>query len=65
MGPCLAELKVLDGLLVPPGKAYKLLADNLINCLQLWSEPAQKKVVSSQTIQTFKPKWLTWVVIFI
>ena len=32
MGPCLSELKDIDGLLVPSGKAYKLLTDSLINC---------------------------------
>ena len=37
------EPKQLDGLLVPPGKAYMLLTDHLITGLPLRSEPAQNK----------------------
>ena len=35
--------KEIDGLLVPPGKAYTLLTDNLITGKPLWFEPAQEK----------------------
>ena len=54
----------IDGLLVSPGKASKLLTDNLItdNGSSL-SQPAQVKWFS-QTIHTYKPYWLKWVVIF-
>ena len=31
----------IDGLLMPPGKAYTLLTDHLITGEPLWSEPAQ------------------------
>ena len=34
-------LAAIDGLLVPPGKASKLLTDHLITGKPLWSEPAQ------------------------
>ena len=36
-------LGVIDGLLVPPGKASKLLTDRLITGKPLKSEPAQEK----------------------
>ena len=52
-----------DGLLVPPGKASKLLTDHLITCKPLKSEPVQEKWVS-QTIHTYKLYWFTWVEIF-
>ena len=53
----------IDGLLVSPGKASKLLTDYLITCEPLKSEPAQE-MWFSQTIHTYKPYWLIWVVIF-
>ena len=42
----------IDGLLVPPGKASKLLTDHLITVKRLKSEPAQEKWFS-QTIHTY------------
>ena len=42
-------LREIDGLLVPPGKASKLLTDHLITGKPLKSEPAQEKWFS-QTI---------------
>ena len=48
----------IDGLLVPPDKASKLLTDRLIT-----GDPAQEKWFS-QTIHTYKPYWFAWVVIF-
>ena len=56
--------KEIDGLLVPPGKAYMLLAGHLITyCSGLSACPG--KVVSSQNIHTYKPFfWLSWMVIF-
>ena len=54
--------KVIDGLLVPPGKAYNtLLTDHLR------SEPVQVKWFKSDHpyyYYTYGPFWLTWVVIF-
>ena len=41
----------------------KLLTDHLITGEPLMSEPAQEKWFS-QTIHTYKPYWLCWVVIF-
>ena len=54
----------IDGLLVPPGKASNLLTDHLITGYMLMSEPAQE-MWFSQTIRTYKPYWLRWVVTFI
>ena len=53
----------IDGLLVPPGKASKLLTSHLIIGKLLKFEPAQEKWFS-QTIHTctYKPYWFTWVV---
>ena len=59
MGP----LGEMDGLLVPPGKAAKLLTDHLITGQPLKSEPAQE-MWFSQTFHTYMPYWLSWVVIF-
>ena len=53
----------IDGLLVPPGKASKLLTDHLITGKPFKSEPAQEKWFS-QTIHTYKPYWFALVVIF-
>ena len=50
------SLGEIDGLLVPPGKASKLLTDHLITGLLLQFEPAQEKWFS-QTIHTYKPYW--------
>ena len=47
--PAYWGLGEIDGLLVPPGKASKLLADHLITGKPLKSEPAQGKW-SSQAI---------------
>ena len=52
----------IDELLVPRGKASKLLTDHLITGKPHKSEPAQEKWFS-QTIHTYKPYWLDWVVI--
>ena len=49
----------MDWLLLPPDKAYTLLTDQLITAF----EPAQEKWLS-QTIHTYKPLWLSWMVIF-
>ena len=35
--------KIIDGLLLPSGKAYTLLTDHLITGKPLWFEPAQEK----------------------
>ena len=51
MGPRPLEPGEIDGLLVPPGKASKLLTDHLITGKPLKSEPAQEKWFS-QTIHT-------------
>ena len=53
----------IDGLLVPPGKASKLLTDHLITGKPLKTEPVQEKWLS-QPIHTYKPYWFAWVVIF-
>ena len=53
------ELKVIDGLLVPPGKASTLLTDCLITGVSL-----PRKRDTSKTIPTYKPYWRSWVVIF-
>ena len=50
--------KEIDGLLVPPGKAYMLLTGHLITGLP----PAQESGFKS--ILMYKPLWLTWMVIF-
>ena len=42
MGPCPLGPKEIDGLLVPPGKAYSLLTDHLITGKPLRFEPAQE-----------------------
>ena len=39
-GPCPLGPKEIDGVLVPPGKAYMLLTDHLITGLPLRSVPA-------------------------
>ena len=55
MGPRPLWPKEIDGLHVPSGKAYTQmseLTDHLITGLPFMSEPAKKKVVSSQTIHT-------------
>ena len=61
--PPIGGLGEIDGLLVPPGKASKLLTDHLITGKPLKSEPAQEKWFS-QAIHTYKPYWFAWVVIF-
>ena len=63
MGPVHKGLGEIDGLPVPPGKATNLLTNHLITGFPLMSEPAQEKWFS-QTIHTYKPYWLSWVVIF-
>ena len=51
-------------MLVPPGKASKLLNDHRIYTGKPHkSEPAQEKWFR-QTIHTYKPYWFAWVVIF-
>ena len=60
--PANLGLGEIDGLLVPQGKASNLLIDHLISGQQLMSEPAQE-MWFSQTIHTYKPYWLSWVVI--
>ena len=42
IGPAHRSLGEIDGLLVPPGKASKLMTDNLITGYPLKSEPAQE-----------------------
>ena len=44
-GPRSLEPKEIDGLLVPPGKAYALLNDRLITGKPFRSEPAQEERV--------------------
>ena len=61
--PANCGLEEIDGLLVPPGKASNLLIDHLITGYPLMSEPAQE-MWFSQTIHTYKPYWLSLVVIF-
>ena len=53
----------IDGLLVPPDKASKLLTDQLITGKSLKSEPAQE-MWFNQIAHTYKPYWFAWVVIF-
>ena len=48
--------KEIDGLFVSPGKASLLLTDHLITGYPLGACPG--KVVSSQTLHTYKPFWL-------
>ena len=45
--------KEIDGLLVPPGKAYTLPTDHLITSKPLRSEPAPGNMVSSQAVHTY------------
>ena len=47
MGPRPLGTKKIDGLLVPPGKAYTLLTDHLITGKPLWFEPALEKWLKS------------------
>ena len=61
--PAHCGLGEIDGLLVSPGKASKVLTNHLITGRPLKSEPAQEKWFS-QTIHTYKPYWFPWVVIF-
>ena len=63
MGPRLLRAKEINGLLVPPGKAYKLLTDHLITGHRSgFSMP--RKCGSIQTPHTSKPVWFTWMVMF-
>ena len=52
--------KEIDGLLVPPGKASLLLTDLLLINQSGLSFPTKNG--SSQIIHTYKPYWLSWVV---
>ena len=61
--PPIGGLGEIDGLLVPPGKASKLLTDHLNTGKPLKSEPTQEKWFS-QTVHTYKSYWFAWVVIF-
>ena len=55
-GPRPLGPKEIDGLLVPPSKAFSLLTDHLITSKPIWSEPDQEKCFKSN--HKDKPLWL-------
>ena len=63
-GPCPLGPKVTYELFVPPGKACTLLTDHLITGFTAQVCACLGKMVSSQTIRTYKQYWLRGMVIF-
>ena len=54
----------IDGLLVPPGKASKLLSDHLITGKSLKSEPAQESGLVKTSIHMNRIGLLRWLYVY-